>query len=133
MIQLGMRIEENYKVTMVVGDQSVRFCLGRWGFGRIGWVTGQDGGISQIKVNPTTIVTLHCKVKGKTGGMISGATTNASTHQVAIGTLRSAKGRSATSTRPAPSLTRTLARPVSRARSIVPSAVWTAYARVAIQ
>ena len=34
---------------------SARSYLGRWGFGRIGWVTGQHGGTSQIKVNPSHV------------------------------------------------------------------------------
>ena len=34
---------------------SVRFCQGKWGFDRTGWVTGQDGGTSQININPTHV------------------------------------------------------------------------------
>ena len=39
---------------------SARFSPGRWGFGRTGWESGQDGGISKIKVNPTHVLDHHC-------------------------------------------------------------------------
>ena len=45
---------------LLVIPLSARFCLGRWGFGRIGWVTGKDGWTSQIKVNPTHVTDHHC-------------------------------------------------------------------------
>ena len=38
---------------------SARFCLGRWWFGRIDWAAGQDGGTSQIKVNPIHVPEHH--------------------------------------------------------------------------
>ena len=47
---------------MLVLPLSARFCPGRLGFGKIGWVSGQDGGTSQIGPNPchlTTMVTLY--------------------------------------------------------------------------
>ena len=34
---------------------SAQLCLGWWEIGRTGWAAGQDGGISQIKVNPTQV------------------------------------------------------------------------------
>ena len=48
-------------MTFVI-PRSARFCLelGRWGFDRIGWVSGQDSGTSQIKVNPTHVPDHHC-------------------------------------------------------------------------
>ena len=68
-LSLRYYININYRVTKVVGDGdgdmgwvgltvilvlplSSRFWQGRWGFGR---VIGQDGGISQIEVNPTHV------------------------------------------------------------------------------
>ena len=35
-------------------------CQGLSSFGRIGWVTRQDGATSQIKVNPTHVPDHHC-------------------------------------------------------------------------
>ena len=44
------------KLTMIfVIPLSDQFCLGRWESGRIGWLTGQDGGTLQIGVNPTKV------------------------------------------------------------------------------
>ena len=37
-----------------------RLCLGRWGFGRIGWVAGQDNGTYQINVNQTHVPDHQC-------------------------------------------------------------------------
>ena len=39
---------------------SARFCLGRWGFGRIGLATGQDAETSQIKIQPNPCPDHHC-------------------------------------------------------------------------
>ena len=65
---------------------SARFSLGRWGFGRIGWVMGQDGGTYQIKVNPTrpmsptTIVALYRSSSVRSGLGRSGSINSALDH-----------------------------------------------------
>ena len=40
---------------ILVIPQSALLCFGRWELGRAGCIVGQDGGTSQVKVNPTKV------------------------------------------------------------------------------